>query len=99
MARFHSLAVQDVLRLPEPRSQPLPECHRHPGLPCTGECQYIAGEGQCLNDIAPPPADLVHEWGRIGSPGTVRALPCASVDAAHQAADRYAALKRRKGYR
>jgi predicted DNA-binding WGR domain protein len=42
---------------------------------------------------------LVREWGRIGSPGTIRAETHASPDAAFAAMDALAARKRRKGYR
>jgi predicted DNA-binding WGR domain protein len=42
--------------------------------------------------------DLVHEWGRIGSPGTVRHTAHGTQDAAEHAAASYHALKRRKGY-
>jgi predicted DNA-binding WGR domain protein len=42
---------------------------------------------------------LIREWGRIGSPGRVRADPHAAIDEAEAAAERIAATKRRKGYR
>jgi predicted DNA-binding WGR domain protein len=41
---------------------------------------------------------VVHEWGRIGSPGTVRAEPYPDEAAAHTAAKTYITLKRRRGY-
>jgi hypothetical protein len=34
-----------------PRAEPLPDCWKHPGLPCVGECQYSLGPGVCLNDL------------------------------------------------
>lgn len=43
--------------------------------------------------------DVVHEWGRIGSPGTVRAQSYSDVEVARAAVTTYAAMKRRKGYR
>jgi predicted DNA-binding WGR domain protein len=42
---------------------------------------------------------LVREWGRIGSPGTVRVDPVSCLEEAEGKAQRLAALKRRKGYR
>ncbi len=42
---------------------------------------------------------LIREWGRIGSPGRVRADAHADLDAAEAAAERITAAKRRKGYR
>lgn len=47
----------------------------------------------------PEAVHLVREWGRIGSPGTVRCDAHASLEAADQAALTLAARKRRKGYR
>jgi hypothetical protein len=47
-----------------PRPQELPECPRHPGLPCPGECQYLLAAGECLNDrglLAPMPAPTL-DW-------------------------------------
>ena len=41
---------------------------------------------------------LLHEWGRIGSPGRVTVIPFPGRDQAQEAADRYEAVKRRKGY-
>lgn len=32
------------------KPQELPKCHRHPDLFCPGECQYILGPLDCLND-------------------------------------------------
>lgn len=43
-------------------------------------------------------ADLLREWGRIGSPGKVRADPYPDTKAAQAAADSIEKLKRRKGY-
>ncbi len=40
-------------------AQELPECHRYPGFPCVGECQYIAQADFCFNDLGPPPDDGV----------------------------------------
>lgn len=34
-----------------PRPQQLPECPRHPGWGCPGECQYILGPGECAHDL------------------------------------------------
>lgn len=42
---------------------------------------------------------LVHEWGRIGSPGTVRTHWFASEGEAEEAHARLAARKVRRGYR
>jgi predicted DNA-binding WGR domain protein len=42
---------------------------------------------------------LIREWGRIGSPGRVRADPHADLAALETEAARIAAAKRRKGYR
>jgi predicted DNA-binding WGR domain protein len=41
---------------------------------------------------------VVHEWGRIGSPGTVRSEDHADEAAARKAVARYLRVKRRKGY-
>ena len=43
--------------------------------------------------------DLVREWGRIGSPGTLRTDRCASEAEAHAAGERAIARKQRRGYR
>jgi predicted DNA-binding WGR domain protein len=43
-------------------------------------------------------ADLIREWGRIGSPGQVRADHHPDAEAAAQAAAVIERLKRRKGY-
>jgi predicted DNA-binding WGR domain protein len=42
--------------------------------------------------------DLVREWGRIGSPGQVRADPYPDAAQAEAAAEQLAAAKRRRGY-
>jgi predicted DNA-binding WGR domain protein len=42
---------------------------------------------------------LIREWGRIGSPGRIRADQHATIDELAAAADRIGAAKRRKGYR
>lgn len=42
---------------------------------------------------------VVREWGRIGSPGTVRADAHRTQEAAEAAARRLLATKTRKGYR
>lgn len=42
--------------------------------------------------------DLVREWGRIGSPGTVRLDAFESEEAAADALQRIASQKRRRGY-
>lgn len=97
MARFYRLALQHVLALGEPAQQELPECPRHPDLRCPGECQYILPNRACIYD-QPPPIDLVREWGRIGSPGTVRASRHATAAAAKEAAAAIERAKRRKGY-
>lgn len=44
------------------------------------------------------PADLLREWGRIGSPGKVRADHYDDPEAADRAAAAIARMKRRKGY-
>jgi predicted DNA-binding WGR domain protein len=41
---------------------------------------------------------LVREWGRIGSPGTVRADRCATEADARAVGDRAIARKQRRGY-
>lgn len=46
----------------------------------------------------PAACDLIREWGRIGSPGTVRADPHASIAAAQTALEQLERSKRRKGY-
>ncbi len=43
--------------------------------------------------------DLVREWGRIGSPGTLRTDVFPSEAEAHAASERVIARKRRRGYR
>lgn len=43
--------------------------------------------------------DLVREWGRIGSPGTVRTDAFPTWTEALHAADRLIKRKRRRGYR
>jgi predicted DNA-binding WGR domain protein len=54
---------------------------------------------QIMPQIIPETAvDLVHEWGRIGSPGTVRAETFADEAAAIEAAHAYLRRKLRKGY-
>jgi hypothetical protein len=92
-----------------PGLQPLPPCHRHDGLFWPGECQYILAAGECIHDLGPPPAeysnpipetvDLVREWGRIGSPGTVRIDGFSNQAEARVAGARLAYKKHRKGYR
>ena len=42
---------------------------------------------------------LVAEWGRIGSPGTVREQPFPTVDMAQAALDKRLQVKTRRGYR
>jgi predicted DNA-binding WGR domain protein len=42
---------------------------------------------------------LIREWGRIGSPGRVRADPHTDIGKLEAEAARIAAAKRRKGYR
>jgi predicted DNA-binding WGR domain protein len=42
---------------------------------------------------------LMREWGRIGSPGTIRHETHPSLDAALAAMHAYTARKRRRGYR
>ena len=34
-----------------PKPQQLPECPRHPGWKCPGECQYILGPDKCAHDL------------------------------------------------
>jgi predicted DNA-binding WGR domain protein len=41
---------------------------------------------------------LIHEWGRIGSPGRVRIDLCASLDEAREAYSRKLREKRRREY-
>ena len=43
-------------------------------------------------------ASLMREWGRIGSPGTIRHETHPSLDAALAAMHAYTARKRRRGY-
>jgi predicted DNA-binding WGR domain protein len=42
---------------------------------------------------------LVAEWGRIGSPGTVRQKVFHSADSAHEALTKCQTIKIRRGYR
>ena len=42
--------------------------------------------------------DLVREWGRIGSPGTLRRDPYDTTQDAAEALQRLAQQKRRRGY-
>jgi predicted DNA-binding WGR domain protein len=42
---------------------------------------------------------VVREWGRIGSPGTIRDEPHPTIKEAERAAAKIAERKRRKGYR
>jgi predicted DNA-binding WGR domain protein len=42
--------------------------------------------------------DLIREWGRIGSPGTVQRDPFETEAEAQQALQRIAQQKRRRGY-
>jgi predicted DNA-binding WGR domain protein len=42
---------------------------------------------------------LLREWGRIGSPGTVRAEAYDTIEAAESAARALEARKRRRGYK
>ena len=42
---------------------------------------------------------LVREWGRVGSPGTVRKTWFATEAEAHLAEQKLCATKRKKGYR
>lgn len=53
----------------------------------------IALHGSLLGGI-----DIVHEWGRIGSPGAVQRIPCEDETKAAAAAAGYLNRKRRKGY-
>lgn len=41
---------------------------------------------------------FIREWGRIGRPGTVRALPCPTEAEALAALERQQRLKRKRGY-
>jgi predicted DNA-binding WGR domain protein len=50
-------------------------------------------------DTLPETVDLVREWGRIGSPGTVRIDGFSNEAEARSAGARLAHLKHRKGYR
>jgi predicted DNA-binding WGR domain protein len=89
MARFYRLGLQGALSLTEgaeSTSEVDPPARRVRAL-----CAYD-GKGQ------PGPVDLVREWGRIGSPGTVRSDPFPDQVDAEAAAERLAAAKRRKGY-
>lgn len=43
--------------------------------------------------------ELIHEWGRLGSPGAVRQTPYPDEKQAENAAHAYIRLKIRKGYR
>jgi predicted DNA-binding WGR domain protein len=44
------------------------------------------------------PCAVIREWGRIGSPGTVREEWFDDVEAAETAAVKLSAMKRRRGY-
>jgi len=60
---------------------------------------YLILQPRLLSRAGEAAVDLVHEWGRIGSPGTVRVMGGYGSEAgALAAASVYAARKRRKGY-
>jgi predicted DNA-binding WGR domain protein len=42
--------------------------------------------------------DLVREWGRIGSPGTLRLTPFATLEESERALRRIEKKKRKRGY-
>ena len=42
--------------------------------------------------------DVVCEWGRLGSPGTVKRLLCISEQEADVKADKIASMKMKRGY-
>ena len=42
--------------------------------------------------------DLVREWGRIGSPGTLRIIPFETLDESERALRRIEKQKRKRGY-
>jgi predicted DNA-binding WGR domain protein len=63
--------------------------------PTLNEARYHALTVQAMIDSR---WSVVHEWGRIGSPGTVRAEPFEDEAKARAACEQYVCLKRRKGY-
>jgi predicted DNA-binding WGR domain protein len=83
MARAYRLALQWALRLSEAPPKPT----------------------QNMRDLIPEtpplsrPCDLIREWGRIGSPGKVRADQYPDLTAAEFAARAMEVAKRRRGYR
>ena len=60
--------------------------------------QGVLGLAQTDDPDAPRHYNLVREWGRIGSPGTLRVDSFASEALARAAGDRAIARKRRRGY-
>jgi predicted DNA-binding WGR domain protein len=86
MARFYRLALQRCLPLSQDGETDKP----------------VAPERSTTvaNSIPIPEAvDLVREWGRIGSPGTVRIDGFSNEAEARSAGARLAQQKHRKGYR
>jgi predicted DNA-binding WGR domain protein len=63
--------------------------------PARNEARYHAIGVQAMLDAR---WSVVHEWGRIGCSGAVRAEPFPSETQAQAAAETYLTRKRRKGY-
>jgi predicted DNA-binding WGR domain protein len=61
--------------------------------------QGVLDLNQLDNPDAPRAFDLVREWGKIGSPGTLRTDGFATEADARAAGDRAIGGKRRRGYR
>lgn len=60
---------------------------------------YALGLQGCLDLDNPGTVAVLREWGRIGSPGTVRLDIFPTIEAAEAAAAEIVDRKRRKGYR
>jgi predicted DNA-binding WGR domain protein len=83
MARFYRLALQGALCLTQ-------EADSDPSL---------ASGRTTETDPIPETVDLVREWGRIGSAGTVRIDGFKNEAEARDAGAKLAKQKQRKGYR
>ena len=94
MARFYHLAMQAVLALP-------PGANHSTQDGQTAADTLLARCEVTRNPLAQLATrwDLIREWGRIGSPGTVRADHHPDQDTASEAAATIERLKRRRGYR
>jgi WGR domain len=83
----------DIGRLYRRAMRRLPETiDGQPPLPVPPVCPVT------LDELRGAGWSLVREWGRIGSPGRVRADPHAELAVAEQAALRFEVRKRKKGY-